>query len=385
MPFSGVPEQLVTDRGPQFCNIFLTELVRCIGIKHKLPSPYHPQSNGVLERWHRDLNAHLRLAVASVCDNAQWLDGVGTAVYAHNSSYHSALGTSPYQLCFGIEPPSPVDQWHLHTLPHGTPKSNSAMERIDAIRQAKKLAVDALKKAQQTMNKRLSVTRDRAKKEVAVGDWVLVDSSRFQTKLPKLQPRVLGPFEVIGKHGAGQLELAIGSDSRLTPLVNLGDCCLYEHTRDPYTQTVFEQLLRPQDRNLRPFFPVGEAYGKMVQHQRFFVHSPSYPRPICVVQITGVRKGNKDHQQIFTCTEELEADDGTVSVEEGTELSWKDLILLVPLGDRAVIHTVLWKWMEKSRNQKLLPTASWCVQHKCSDAVAWLLREAMTSEQSAKH
>ena len=119
LPFTGVPDELVTDRGSVFIQHLFTELVAAVGIKHKLPSPYHPQSNGALERWHKDLNAHLRAAVLSLKDDATWLDGVGLATLAHNTTYHSVLDCSPYELLFGMSPSSPIDEWKRLNMPHG--------------------------------------------------------------------------------------------------------------------------------------------------------------------------------------------------------------------------------------------------------------------------
>lgn len=45
----GLPEQLVTDNGPQFTSQEFAELMRQNGSKHILTAPYHPSSNGAVE------------------------------------------------------------------------------------------------------------------------------------------------------------------------------------------------------------------------------------------------------------------------------------------------------------------------------------------------
>ena len=42
----GTPEVLISDRGTHFCNAQLTKVLQHYSVKHKVASPYHPQTNG---------------------------------------------------------------------------------------------------------------------------------------------------------------------------------------------------------------------------------------------------------------------------------------------------------------------------------------------------
>jgi hypothetical protein len=50
-----VPEQITSDRGRQFCSSVWDALTHQLGVKMRFTTPYHPQSNGVVERFHRHL------------------------------------------------------------------------------------------------------------------------------------------------------------------------------------------------------------------------------------------------------------------------------------------------------------------------------------------
>ena len=55
----GLPDQIVSDRGPQFTGAVWAALCNKLGIAHRLTTAYHPQANGMVERFHRQLKEAL--------------------------------------------------------------------------------------------------------------------------------------------------------------------------------------------------------------------------------------------------------------------------------------------------------------------------------------
>jgi transposase InsO family protein len=51
--FPGVTPRIISDNGPQFVAKDFKEFIRLCGMTHAKTSPYYPQSNGTIERWHR--------------------------------------------------------------------------------------------------------------------------------------------------------------------------------------------------------------------------------------------------------------------------------------------------------------------------------------------
>ena len=59
----GCPKEILTDQGLEFQNQFFNSLCNLYGIRHKLSSAYHPQTNGLTERFNRTLcNSLTKLA-----------------------------------------------------------------------------------------------------------------------------------------------------------------------------------------------------------------------------------------------------------------------------------------------------------------------------------
>jgi transposase InsO family protein len=55
----GIPQQIISDSGPYFTSSVWVAFTRKLGIKSKLTTPYHPQANGAIERFHRRLKDSL--------------------------------------------------------------------------------------------------------------------------------------------------------------------------------------------------------------------------------------------------------------------------------------------------------------------------------------
>ena len=56
----GVPSVITSDRGAQFTSSILTYLCKFLGIIHSPTTSFHPQSNGLVERFHHRLKVSLR-------------------------------------------------------------------------------------------------------------------------------------------------------------------------------------------------------------------------------------------------------------------------------------------------------------------------------------
>jgi transposase InsO family protein len=90
--FSGETPRIISDNGPQFIARDFKEFIRISGMTHVRTSPYYPQSNGKLERWHGTLKRDcLRPGVPLSIDDARRLLARFVAHYNH-VRLHSAIG-----------------------------------------------------------------------------------------------------------------------------------------------------------------------------------------------------------------------------------------------------------------------------------------------------
>jgi putative transposase len=90
--FPGVTPRIISDNGPQFIARDFKEFIRMCGMTHARTSPYYPQSNGKIERWHRILKEEcIRPGTPLTLEDARRI--VGKFVEYYNTvRLHSAIG-----------------------------------------------------------------------------------------------------------------------------------------------------------------------------------------------------------------------------------------------------------------------------------------------------
>jgi putative transposase len=90
--YPGVTPRIITDNGPQFIAKDFKEFIRIAGMTHVKTSPYYPQSNGKIERWHKTLKGDcIRVKVPLSLDEARRIVTNYVAHY-NNVRLHSAIG-----------------------------------------------------------------------------------------------------------------------------------------------------------------------------------------------------------------------------------------------------------------------------------------------------
>lgn len=90
--FPQAAPRIISDNGPQFIAKDFKEFIRLCGMTHVRTSPYYPQSNGKIERWHKSVkSACIRPGAPLGPDEARRLVG-GYVEHYHTVRLHSAIG-----------------------------------------------------------------------------------------------------------------------------------------------------------------------------------------------------------------------------------------------------------------------------------------------------
>ena len=94
----GIPDQVVSDNGPQFISAEFQEFLQSNGVRHIKSAPYHPATNGLAERFVQSLKSALKAASATETTACRELSKF---LMAYRNAPHSTTGASPSMLLIG--------------------------------------------------------------------------------------------------------------------------------------------------------------------------------------------------------------------------------------------------------------------------------------------
>jgi hypothetical protein len=233
----GFPAAIVSDRDPIFTSAFWRQLFQLAGTELRLSSSYHPQSDGQTERLNQCLETFLRCFV-SACPK-KWSSWLPAAEYWYNTSLHSALGCSPFEVLYGRKPRSLGLSFDA-----AAPVALSAWLQERSVMQ--NLIHQHLIRAQTRMKKQAD--KHRSERSFSVGDWVYmklqpyVQSSVLPRAHQKLSYKFFGPYRVANRVGSVAYRLELPNSSRIHPVVHVSQLKLAKGFSGSATSSLPDEL-----------------------------------------------------------------------------------------------------------------------------------------------
>lgn len=197
----GVPRMIHSDKGPQFNNSLISHLVAFLEFKQQFTLPYRPQANGVVERAIAEVMKHLRAIIYDKRVSFTWSLHLPVVQRIINSSYHSAIGTSPAQILF----PGVLDlDRGLLSLQEEDKSATNVHQYVLQVEQAFNHIIEISEKhQQQVIQQYLSKSPEAVGLEI--GQHVLL---QYPNRPPsKLATRWFGPLTIIDKMGDNEYSL----------------------------------------------------------------------------------------------------------------------------------------------------------------------------------
>ena len=196
----GIPDSTLSDNGPQFASVLFQGVLDMLGVKANYATPYHPQTNGQVERFNKTIVRQLRHYVSEHVKT--WDQYISILTTAYNSQVHSSTGEVPLAFVtprrvrsIAVRRPLPTREDGGSTPTPTESKAEFAARLENLIPKVRAEMDKAQKRYKRTFDKKVR----NAKHVPEQGDWVLVHSHTptggklvFQTK---------GPYQVLRTDG----------------------------------------------------------------------------------------------------------------------------------------------------------------------------------------
>ena len=193
----GIPREILTDQGSNFTSQLLAELYRLLNIHPIVTSPYHPQTDGLVERFNQTLKS--MLSRFSEEEGKNWDKMIPYILFAYREVPQATTGFSPFELLFGRNVRGPLDvlreQWES-----ADKSDENVVSYVLKLRSRMAEMAEVVRQNMAEGQKRQKEWYDKEARlrEFEVGDTVLV---LLPTSTSKLLAKWQGPFQITKRMG----------------------------------------------------------------------------------------------------------------------------------------------------------------------------------------
>ncbi len=219
---TSIPERVLSDQGGQFCGKVMGQLSEWLGIDKVRTSPYHPQTNGAVERMHGTMKGILGKCIS---DGLDWVEQLSFVMYVLRQMPHADSGYSPFDLVYGFRVRTPLDALYHGLYEAEIDKLNVCdwvmrmAERLERVRDSAALRVSKSRESRMQY-----LNRGTKLREFKVGDLVLY---RVPGMTCKLADSWEGPYKIVERKGAVNYKIGKIGKERHSKVVHVN--CLKEY------------------------------------------------------------------------------------------------------------------------------------------------------------
>ena len=187
----GIPMEIVTNGGKEFCAKVSNEVIKRMGATHLKTAPYHPQCNSQAEVANKTMANYLSKYGDQM--TLDWELYIAPLMFVYNTSFHHSIQNTPHFLTYVIQARQPAFfQEDLNQKFYGENTTDKLTQRLQYARQiAEQNNKYATSKIQEQFN------RKAQPHSFVPNQWVLLRDFNVLCKNAKLAPKWKGPFKII--------------------------------------------------------------------------------------------------------------------------------------------------------------------------------------------
>jgi len=206
----GLPTETISDMEAKFSGEFWESLCKALGIKRRMSTAYHPQTDGQTERTNQVLERYIRNFVNY--DRDDWYQLLPLAEFAYNNSTTNAHGLTPFYANYSFHPQT---KW-IKQREAQNPGAGLYSHWMKAVPKKAHKALDKTREAMKKYYDRKALEQA----DLEVEDQVRLNAKNICTKRPsqKLCPKPYGPFKIHEKRGNRAFKLEISPRWKIHPV-----------------------------------------------------------------------------------------------------------------------------------------------------------------------
>jgi hypothetical protein len=208
-PRFGMPRLVISDGGSHFISNLFDKLLQKYGVRHRVATPYHPQTNGLAEISNREIKQILEKNVS--VSRKDWSSKLDDALWAYRTAYKTPIGTTPFKMVYGKSCHLPVElehkaYWAIKAL--NMDYTAAGGKRMLDLHELEELRLDAYENAL-IYKERTKKWHDQriSRRQFHEGELVLLFNSRLRLFPGKLRSRWSGPFKITKVNKSGAIEV----------------------------------------------------------------------------------------------------------------------------------------------------------------------------------
>ncbi len=204
----GIPKEVLSDQGTNFMSRTLHQVYQLLGIKRVRTTPYHPQTDGLVERFNQTLKNMLKKFVSD--SGKDWDKWLPYLLFAYREVPQASTGFSPFELLYAHQVRGPLDVLRESWEATDSPKTKNILTYVlkmrEKLQQSTALARENLVRSQ--VQQKHWYDKTARSRSFEPGEEVLL---LLPTSENKLLAKWQGPYQIKSKVGPVTYQIEIPS------------------------------------------------------------------------------------------------------------------------------------------------------------------------------
>ena len=242
----GAPRTLLSDRGKNFLSKLVQEICDLFAVKKVNTTAYHPQTDGLTERFNHTLCSMLSMYVSK--HQRDWDRFIPFALFAYRTATQESTKETPFYLIYGRDPCLPLDVVLSAPISKYVSVDDYKHEVIRRTQEARYVAQQSIERAQFNQAANYDASKNAKDVDFKVGDRVWLYTPQVKKGLTsKLSHLWNGPYRIIRKLSNVNIELEEGPRRRT--IVHVNRCKLFKdrQSRPTYKMDTITQEVESSD------------------------------------------------------------------------------------------------------------------------------------------